>query len=152
MTELIAKSLVVRSSAFENNMAIPSKYTPAGDNINPPLMIENLPENTKTLALTIEDPDAPSGTFYHWVMWNIPPSNEIREHSAPGVEGLNSERKNIYTGPNPGSGTHRYFFKVYALDTNLNLSTDSTKRDLDAAMQGHILAKGSLIGTYSSSS
>jgi len=92
MTELVSKSLVIRSSAFENNMAIPSKYTADGDNINPPLIIENLPNNTQSLALTIEDPDSPSGSFVHWVMWNIPPSNEIQEHSAPGVEGLNSDR------------------------------------------------------------
>ena len=149
MTELVSKSLVIRSSAFENNMAIPSKYTADGDNINPPLTIENLPNNTQSLALTIEDPDSPSGSFIHWVMWNIPPSNEIQEHSAPGVEGLNSDRKNIYTGPDPGSGTHRYIFKVYALDSKLDLPANSTKEDLEAAMQGHILARGELIGTYS---
>lgn len=152
MTELVSKSLVIRSSAFENNGAIPSRYTADGDNVNPPLRIENLPDDTKSLALIIEDPDAPSGTFDHWVMWNIPPSNEIREHTAPGVEGLNSERKNIYTGPAPPSGTHRYFFKVYALDSNLDLSTDSAKQDLQSAMKGHILAQGELIGTYSSKS
>jgi Raf kinase inhibitor-like YbhB/YbcL family protein len=152
MTELVSKRLVIRSPAFENNKAIPSKYTPQGDNVNPRLLIDGIPEGTKSLALTIEDPDASPDTFYHWIIWNIPPSGEIREHTAPGVEGLNSDGQNIYTGPNPPSGTHRYLFKVYALDTMLDLSTDSTIDDLTAAIQGHILANGELIGTYSGSS
>lgn len=147
MSKLVSEKLIVKSPAFENNKDIPSKYTPGGDNVNPPLKIENLPDGTKSLALIMEDPDS-SDNFVHWLMWNIPPAKEIKEHTAPGVEGLNSNRQNIYTGPNPPSGAHRYFFKIYALDAELDLSTDSTKRDLESAMQGHILAKGELIGIY----
>jgi hypothetical protein len=143
------KELLVKSSAFEPNKQIPKKYTCDGNNINPPLTLEDVPKEAKTLVLIMDDPDAPMGTFDHWVTWNIPASTtKIGEHSVPGVEGLNGGRRQGYTGPCPPSGTHRYFFKVYALDTELNLSAKSTKRDVEKAMQGHILAKGELIGLY----
>ena len=97
----------------------------------------------------MDDPDAPHGTFDHWVVWNIPSSTtKIAENSVPGTEGLNSARQKGFMGPCPPSGTHRYFFKVYALDTELSLGAKSTKRDLEKAMQRHILAKGELIGLY----
>jgi hypothetical protein len=97
----------------------------------------------------MDDPDAPNGTFDHWIVWNISPSiTKIAEHSVPGTEGLNGARKTGYTGPCPPSGTHRYFFKIYALDAELNLGAKTTRRDLEKAMQNHILGKGELIGLY----
>jgi Raf kinase inhibitor-like YbhB/YbcL family protein len=143
------KELVIKSPLFEHNKQIPKKYTCDGESINPPLTIEGTPKEAKTLALIMDDPDAPRGTFDHWVVWNIAASTaKIAEHSAPGTEGLNGMRKPGYTGPCPPSGTHRYFFKVYALDTELKLTAKTTKRELEKAMQNHILAKGELIGLY----
>lgn len=142
------KELVVKSSVFEKNKLIPSKYTCDGENINPPLTVEGVPEKAKSLALIIEDPDAPAGLFIHWLIWNLPVAGTIEEHSAPGTEGLNSSKKRGYSGPCPPSGTHRYFFKVYALDTKLNVATLSEKEDVETAMQGHILAQGELMGLY----
>jgi hypothetical protein len=143
------KELTVKSSAFTNNGPIPTKYTCDGEDVNPPLSIEGIPQGTQSLALTVDDPDAPMGTWDHWIVWNISPSNEIKENTVPGVEGMNDFRKHSYGGPCPPSGTHRYFFKVYALDTKLNLSLNSSKKDLEKAMQSHILAKGETIGRYS---
>jgi Raf kinase inhibitor-like YbhB/YbcL family protein len=144
------KELTVKSPAFEPNKQIPEKYSCDGENINPPLTIENIPKETKSLALLMDDPDAPSGTFDHWVVWNIPPStSKIAEHTVPGTEGLNSAREHGYHAPCPPSGTHRYFFKVYALDMELGLGANAKKKDVEKAMQGHILAKGELVGLYS---
>jgi Raf kinase inhibitor-like YbhB/YbcL family protein len=143
------KELKITSSAFKNNDHIPSKYTCDGVDVNPPLTVEGIPEATKSLALIVDDPDAPMGTWDHWVVWNIPPTEKIGENSVPGVEGLNDFRKHSYGGPCPPSGTHRYFFKVYALDTKLILSANSRKKDVEKAMQEHILAKGELVGRYS---
>lgn len=143
------KDLTVTSPTFENNKSIPSKYTCDGDDVNPPLIIEGIPEETKSLVLIVDDPDAAMGTWDHWIVWNIPPTNKIEENSVPGVDGLNDFRKHSYGGPCPPSGTHRYFFKVYALDTKLNLDSNSRKKDVEKAMKGHILAKGELVGLYS---
>jgi len=143
------KELIIKSSAFTNNRLIPTKYTCDGEDLNPPLSIEGIPNGTQSLALIVDDPDAPMGTWDHWIVWNIPPSEKIEENSVPGVEGLNDFRKHSYGGPCPPSGTHRYFFKVYALDTKLNLNVSSRKKDLEKALQGHILAKGELVGRYS---
>ncbi|MBT0158447.1 YbhB/YbcL family Raf kinase inhibitor-like protein [Candidatus Bathyarchaeota archaeon A05DMB-2] len=142
------KELVVKSSAFENNQLIPVKYTCDGDNVNPPLTIEGATEETRSLVLIIDDPDAPMGTWDHWVVWNIPPTDKIEENSVPGIEGRNSARKHSYAGPCPPWGTHRYFFKVYALDAELELKPDADKNDVEKAMQGHILAKGEIVGRY----
>lgn len=143
------KELTLKSPAFQHNSPIPKKYSCDGEIINPPLTIEGVPKESKSLALIMDDPDAPNGTFDHWVVWNIPPSTtKIAEHTAPGTEGLNGARRPGYTGPCPPSGTHRYFFKVYALDLELGLGAKTTKRDLERAMQDHILAKGELIGLY----
>jgi Raf kinase inhibitor-like YbhB/YbcL family protein len=142
-------ALVLKSPAFEHNKKIPQKYTCDGDGINPPLTIEGIPEGTKSLALIFEDPDAVEGMFDHWVVWNIPPStNKIAEDSVPGTVGLNTARGHGYYPPCPPSGSHRYTFRVYALDTILGISANSKKKDLEKAMQGHILAKGELIGRY----
>jgi Raf kinase inhibitor-like YbhB/YbcL family protein len=153
-SEVLPKSdfmaeLIVKSPAFEYNKLIPSKYTCDGDEMNPPITVEGIPQGTQTIALIVEDPDAPRGTFDHWVVWGIPPTGKIEEHSVPGTQGLNSAGQRAYMGMCPPSGTHRYFFKVYALDAKLALNPNSTrKKDLEKAMQEHVLAKGELIGLY----
>lgn len=145
------KELTITSPAFQNNQSIPQKYSCDYQNINPPLTIEGIPQGTKSLALIIDDPDAPSGTFDHWVIWNIPPSqNKIAEHTTPGIEGVNGMGERGYTGPCPPPGKpHHYNFRVYALDTQLGLADDSKKKDLEQAMRGHVLAEGKLIGLFS---
>jgi Raf kinase inhibitor-like YbhB/YbcL family protein len=143
------KNLVVKSPAFENNQLIPVKYTCDGDDVNPPLTIDGVPEGTKSLLLIVDDPDAPSGIWNHWLVWNIPPeTRKIEENTAPGTEGMSTSRKHDYGGPCPPYGTHRYFFKVYALDTKLGLTANSTKKDVENAMEGHMLAEGELMGLY----
>jgi Raf kinase inhibitor-like YbhB/YbcL family protein len=143
------KKLVVKSPAFENNKLIPAKYTCDGDNVNPPLTIENVPEGTKSLVLIVDDPDAPMGTWNHWIVWNIPPdARKIEENTVPGIEGISTYRKHDYGGPCPPYGTHRYFFKVYALDTKLDLTANSKKTDVEEAIESHILAEGELVGLY----
>jgi hypothetical protein len=142
------KKLIITSPAFENNSFIPSKYTCDGANVNPALKIEGMPEGTQSLTLIVDDPDAPTGTWDHWIVCDIPPIERIEENSVPGTEGLNDFRKHSYGGPCPPSGTHRYFFKVYALDTKLALHPNSRKKDVEKAMEGHILAKGEIIGLY----
>lgn len=144
------QELRVKSSAFESNKPIPRKYSCDGNDINPPITIEGTPKETKTLVLIVDDPDAPKGTFDHWIVWNIPAStSKIEENTVPGMEGINSARQSGYMGPCPPGGTHRYFFKVYALDVDLDLGINSRKKDVEIAMQGHILAKGELVGLYS---
>ena len=144
------KELAVKSKAFEAGKKIPKKYSCDDQAINPPLTISGTPQEAKTLALIMDDPDAPRGTFVHWVIWNIAPlTKEIPENSVPGTEGLNGAGETGYTGPCPPSGTHRYFFKIYALYQELNLSSRTRKQDLESAMQGDIIAKGELIGLYS---
>ena len=141
--------LSVKSPAFEHGKLIPKKYTCDGQDINPPLTIEGIPKEAKTLVLAVDDPDAPSGTWDHWIVWNIPAStSKIAENSVPGKEGVNSFRQQGYGGPCPPGATHRYFFKVYALDTELSLDASSRKKDAEKAMQGHVLAKGELMGLY----
>lgn len=139
----------IKSSVFENNKLIPKKYTCDGDEINPPLSIEGTPKGTKTLVLIMDDPDAPGGTFDHWIVWNIPASTvTVNENSAPGTEGLNSGGRRGYYGPCPPSGTHRYFFKLYALDCELKSGPSSRKKDVEKAFSGHVLAETKLVGLY----
>jgi Raf kinase inhibitor-like YbhB/YbcL family protein len=143
------KKLVVKSPAFENNKLIPARYTCDGDDVNPPLTIEDVPEGTKSLVLIVDDPDAPSGIWNHWVVWNIPPdARKIEENTVPGTEGISTSRKHNYGGPCPPYGTHRYFFKVYALDAKLDLTDNSKKKDVEEAMESHIFAEGELVGLY----
>jgi len=142
------KELRITSLAFQNNGVIPAKYTCDGDDLNPPLNIEGIPREAKSLVLIVDDPDASMGTWVHWVVWNIPPIERIEENSVPGVEGLNDFRKHSYGGPCPPSGTHRYFFKIYAVDAKLDLIANSRKEDVERAMEGHILAKGEIVGLY----
>ena len=141
-------TIEVSSRVFSANEEIPSRYTCDGEDVNPPLNIGELPERTRSLALIVEDPDAPMGTWDHWLVWNIPPAKEIKEDSIPGVEGKNSFNKHHYGGPCPPSGTHRYFFKVYALDAMLELGADADKEDLEKAMTGKILGRGEIMGLY----
>jgi len=141
-------NLKVRSVAFGHGGHIPPKYTCEGENVNPPLEVSDLPENTKSLALIVEDPDAPRGVYDHWVVWNIPPNEAIAENSRPGVSGHNSFGNTDYGGPCPPSGSHRYFFKVYALDRDLDIQAGSNKKTLQQAMSDHVLASGELMGHY----
>lgn len=136
------------TSVFQNNGKIPAKYTCSGQDINPELNIQGIPNNAKTLVLIMDDPDAPMGAWVHWIVFNIPITNKIKENSIPGKQGSNSFGKNNYGGPCPPSGTHRYFFQLYALDAELSLSNPN-KADVEKAMKNHVLAQGELIGLYS---
>jgi len=145
-------TLTLSSLAFQHNGHIPEKYTCDGENVCPSLMIEDVPPGAKSLVLIVDDPDAPSGTWVHWVVWNVKPdTREIKEGSPPpgASQGLTDFRQRTYGGPCPPSGTHRYFFKLYALDMTLVLAADSTKTALEKAMKGHILDRCELIGLYS---
>ncbi|PZF74968.1 YbhB/YbcL family Raf kinase inhibitor-like protein [Taibaiella soli] len=142
------KTLVITSSAFINEGPMPARYTCDGDGINPPLQIEGLPANTVTLALIAEDPDAPKGIFDHWIEWNIDPIKEIKEDSNPGISGNNSAGKTGYHAPCPPAGTHRYFFYIFALDTDIDLPAGADKTALQQEMEGHIIAQGNIMGTY----
>jgi len=139
--------LTVTSPEFTYKGYIPSKYTCDGENVNPPLSIKDIPDGTKSLALIFEDPDA-GEIFDHWIVWDIVPSEIIKENSVPGTLGRNSFGRNEYGGPCPPIGVHRYFFKIHALDTKLDLEEGSTKQELQDAMAGHILSYGELIGLY----
>ena len=143
--------LSVSSPVFKNNELIPVKYTCDGEDVNPPLVIQGLPKETGSLVLIVDDPDAPMGTWDHWIVFNIRPTNRIEENTIPGIEGVNTWERHSYGGPCPPSGTHRYFFKVYALDSLLTLNSSVNKKDVEKAMQGHLLAKGELVGLYSRS-
>ncbi len=143
------------SSAFGHQDKIPSKYTCDGENVNPPLAISGVPENAQSLALIMEDPDVPrnlreDGMWNHWVVFNIPPDlSEIPEANEPkGVAGIGTNGDTGYFGPCPPDREHRYFFKLFALDNNLDLSEKSTKEDVEKAMGGHVLEQTELIGRY----
>jgi Raf kinase inhibitor-like YbhB/YbcL family protein len=148
-TLLEGAPLQITSSGFMADKDMPSKYTCDGDNVNPPLTIKNFPATTQSFAIIMDDPDAPNGTFVHWVTWNIPADGEIKENSSPGKEGLNGKGTYGYTGPCPPSGKHHYHFKVYALDTKLDMPEKTGKAELEAAMKGHVLATGEIVGLYS---
>ncbi len=143
-----ANGLDVTSTAFEEGGYIPTKYTCEGEDINPPLRIQQIPHGTQTLGIIVEDPDAPKGVYDHWVLWNIERTELIGENTLPGISGRNSSGKTGYMGPCPPSGSHRYFFNVFALDVMLDLEAGSQKQQLEEAMEGHIIARGSLMGYY----
>ncbi len=143
------------SSAFVEGGMIPKKYTCDGDDISPPLAWSAVPTGAKSLALICDDPDAPVGTWVHWVLFNLPPtvtslpeSISAQKQAAGGMHGMNSWRKLGYGGPCPPSGTHRYFFKLYALDTALSLGNNATAKDVAAAIKGHVIAEGQIMGKY----
>jgi Raf kinase inhibitor-like YbhB/YbcL family protein len=145
------KPLKVTSPAFENNKTIPSKYGCDGINISPPIQIDNVPSEARSLALLVDDKDAPRKTYVHWILWNIDPSvKEIKENSVPegAIQGLNDFKRNTYGGPCPPTRPHKYALIVYALDIRLNLDPKSGKAELEKAMEGHILAQGQLMGVY----
>ncbi len=156
-TTEVPMSLSLTSSAFASGQSIPAKYSCVGRNISPDLKWSGEPAGTQSFALIVDDPDAPMGTWVHWVAFNIPASThnlpESVAHGAQlangGLQGRNSSGSLGYDGPCPPSGTHRYFFKLYALDTTLNLSSGASKDQLLKSMQGHILAQGELMGTFS---
>jgi Raf kinase inhibitor-like YbhB/YbcL family protein len=144
----------ITTPAFQEGGNIPSKFTCDGSDANPPLRFEGAPAEAKSLALIVDDPDAPSGLFTHWLIWNIDPkTTAIDENSAPpnAIQGKNDFGKSGYGGPCPPSGTHRYFFKVFALDRKLELPAGSKRAQLDAQMRGHVIAQGELMGRYSRS-
>lgn len=149
-------ALQLTSTAFQDSSMIPSKYTCDSTNISPQLKWNGAPENTKSYALIADDPDAPGKTWVHWVMFNIPADttsleeNYSKEAHLPNgaINGMTDFGSNGYGGPCPPSGTHRYFFKIYALDTMLDLDSSATKPDVLKAMKGHILAEGQLMGKY----
>ena len=140
----------ITSSAFQEGGNLPSKFTCDGSDTSPPLQIIGVPSEAKSLVLIVDDPDAPSGLFTHWLIWNIPPqTNSIAEGSAPkGVQGTNDFGKSGYRGPCPPPGTHRYSFKIFALDRELDLSSGAKRRQVDAAMKGHVITQGELMGRY----
>jgi len=155
--EVNAMDLEVRSSAFKYGGYIPSKYTCDSENISPQLSWSKGPNGTKSYAIIADDPDAPMGTWVHWVIYNIPEDvtnlpealSDDKKLDFGALQGKNDFKKIGYGGPCPPGGTHRYYFKVYALDTILNVEPGLTKRQLLKAMEGHILAKGELMGKYS---
>ncbi len=150
-TPQIVKNMKLTSSAFANEEKIPVDYTCDGKKVHPPLSISGVPDGTKSFAIIVDDPDAPAGTFTHWVIWNIDAgtaqiaSGVIPERS---IEGTNSAGRTGYTPPCPPTGSHRYFFTLFALDTTIGLDGKAKKADLEAAMKGHILEQTNLIGSY----
>jgi Raf kinase inhibitor-like YbhB/YbcL family protein len=146
----------IKSPAFPHDAAIPSRYTCDGADQSPPLSFSGVPEGTKSFALIMDDPDAPNGTWVHWVVWNIPSKTRSLAESVQKSatlpdgthQGVNDFQRTGYGGPCPPGGTHRYYFKLYALDQPLELKGGSTKKDLETSMQGHILGQAELIGKY----
>lgn len=155
--EEVAMSLDLTSSAFTQGQPIPEKYSCRGDDVSPALTWNDPPEGTQAFALIVDDPDAPAGTWVHWVIFNIPASARGLSEGIPSgeslpdgsLQGRNSSGTTGYNGPCPPSGTHRYFFKLYALDEMLGISAGANKGELEKAMVGHILARGELMGTFS---
>lgn len=144
-------TMEIKSAAFNHNQSIPEKYTCDGDDHNPSLQFFGIPEDAQSLVLIMDDPDASVGLWIHWTIWNIDPRETgIPENSIlSGItEGVTSFGKSGYGGPCPSDGEHRYFFKLYALDTKLDLDSDARKEDIEKAMEGHILLQAELIGLY----
>jgi len=148
--EKMVVSMKLTSASFGNSLAIPPEHTCDGKDLSPELTISDVPSNAKSLVLIMDDPDAPVGIWDHWVVFNMPPSTkQISKGTEPnGVAGKNSWGRTGYGGPCPPSGTHRYFFKLYALDNVLNLPQGAAKKEIEKAMQGHIIEKAELVGTY----
>ncbi len=145
-------TLYLESPAFSAQEMIPRKYTCDGQDINPPLAIRNIPEKTRSLALIVDDPDAPMGLFTHWILWNIPPNTMmIQENTVPkgAIEGHNSFNQNHYGGPcPPGRGTHHYQFRLFALDSTLAIPAGSSRQALLKAMEHHVVGQTMMVGLY----
>jgi len=142
------KQLKVASSAFDGNNFIPAKYSCEGQDVNPPLTIENIPEEAKSLAIIVDDPDARAASWVHWVMWNIPVTHHFKENHVPGIQGINDFGSQKYNSPCLPRGTHHYYFKIYALNSLLDIPESSSKLQLETAMSDHIIAFGEIIGFY----
>lgn len=143
--------MTITSTAFQHNEQISRKYTCDGENHNPPLTFSKVPENAQSLALIVEDPDAPAKVFTHWLIYNMPSATiQILENQVPEncMLGMTDFGKTAYGGPCPPSGTHRYFFKLYALDSILDLPEGASKEEIEKKMQGHIIESAELIGLY----
>lgn len=141
----------ILSPAFQNNQTIPTIYTCDGENINPPLVFQGIPEEAKSLVLTVDDPDSPTKEWTHWIVYNISQTTtKVEENSVPqgGIQGLNSFGNAEYGGPCPHAGTHRYYFKLFVLDTDLPLPENTVKTSVEKAMEGRILESAELIGLY----
>jgi Raf kinase inhibitor-like YbhB/YbcL family protein len=155
-TPATRQEIKLKSSAFNEGRAIPSKYTCDGKDVSPRLSWTGTPPGTKSLALIAEDPDAPMGTWVHWVLYNVPPTTRQLREELPAeerlrdgtIQGRNDFDRTGYGGPCPPSGIHRYFFQLFALDTALALKPGATAKQVKTAMQGHILAEAQLMGTY----
>lgn len=146
-------ALAIASPAFSAGQGIAPRFARTHENVSPPLQFSAIPSGTQSLALIVDDPDAPGGLFTHWLLWNIPPgTGSIPEGASastpPGVEGRNSFGDTHYDGPAPPNGRHRYFFHLYALDTTLGLPAGAGREELLAAMQGHVLARAQIFGTF----
>ena len=142
----------ITSPAFQEGGIIPDKFAKKAENVNPPLRIEGIPATAKSLVLIVDDPDAPVGLFTHWLVWNIDPkTTEIAESSVPkgAVQGTNDYPGRGYDGPQPPSGTHRYYFRIFALDSFVGLAAGAKRKELDRAMNGHVIAQGECMGRYS---
>jgi len=144
--------ILLTSPDFNAGEEIPAKHTCDGDNLSPALVLDNIPPEAKSLAIIMDDPDAPSGTWTHWLVWDIPPATEIEENYTGGTMGKNDFGSIGFQGPCPPIGTHRYFIRVYALDVLLGLAAGSTRDELLKAMEYHIIGAGELMGVYSQSS
>lgn len=150
-TTMEVSEMKISSPSFSNMEKIPSKFTCDGEDINPEIIISEIPRRAKSLAIIMDDPDSPSGNFLHWIAWNIPLSGEttiIAEGSEPGIQGRNDFGELGYGGPCPHTGEHRYVFRIYALDAMLSLKEGSSRKDLEKAMAGHIIGKAELVGKY----
>jgi len=145
-----APTMKITSPGFKEGGDIPSKFTCDGSDTSPPLHITGVPPGAKSLVLIADDPDAPGGLFTHWLIWNIPPqTSSIPEGGATnGTQGTNDFGKSAYGGPCPPPGTHRYSFKIFALDRELDLRPGAKRSQVDAAMKGHVIAQGELVGRY----
>ena len=149
-------AVTLSSSVFDEGEMIPSKYTCDGDDVSPPLQWSGVPDDAESLALICDDPDAPGKTWVHWVLFNLPPDTTSLEEEFPTderlengiLQGITDFGRHGYGGPCPPGGTHRYYFKLYALDTTLDLGPDAKKSDVVGAMDGHILAEGQMMGKY----
>lgn len=149
--EVLTDELQILSPAFKNNYFIPEEYTCRGQNINPSLLIRNVPSGAKSLALIVEDPDAAEGLFTHWLVWDIKPRTiKLDKNSVPegSAQGRTDFGENKYGGPCPSAGVHRYFFKLYALDTVLDLPAETKRDKFLEATQGHIIAQDDVVGLF----
>jgi Raf kinase inhibitor-like YbhB/YbcL family protein len=136
------------SPEFKQGGAIPAKFTCDGADVSPALEIADVPENAKSLVLIVDDPDAPAKTWLHWLVYDISPLSRIAEGDVPGKQGMNDFGKRDYGGPCPPSGRHRYFFRLFTLDGALDLKEGASRKDVEKAMEGHVLEKAELMGLY----